>query len=160
MLANVAPVPFSGCWLWLKGVGSHGYGELIVDGRKVLAHRLSYQVFKGAIPPNHFVCHTCDVHLCVNPHHLFAGTQTDNMRDASAKGKFDFRGEVTTCKRGHVFDERNTYIRPDGRKACRICTVSRRRVTRGWDQETAFESPTVTKSEAGKRGAKARWEGA
>ncbi len=78
----------SGCWVWTAGkIGSGLYPALKVDGSMKRAHRLSYEHFKGDIPEGYFVCHHCDNKQCVNPDHLFVGTNSDNMKDMYSKGK-------------------------------------------------------------------------
>jgi hypothetical protein len=74
------------CWLW-EGTRSRGYGQFRMDRRGVLAHRLAWVFTNGSIPNGMFVCHHCDVKLCVNPSHLFIGTHADNMRDRNEKGR-------------------------------------------------------------------------
>jgi hypothetical protein len=56
------------------------------------AHRASYEAFKGPIPDGMHVLHQCDVTECVNPDHLFLGTQLDNVRDMMTKGRAKKRG--------------------------------------------------------------------
>jgi hypothetical protein len=84
------------CWIWAASMrggrgaaGSYGQFTLWRDGRQihVCAHRVSWVLANGSIPDDASVLHRCDVRLCVNPAHLFLGTQRDNMRDASAKGR-------------------------------------------------------------------------
>lgn len=75
------------CWLWLGCKLSKGYGQLTVNGNKHLAHRFSWELFFGPIPAELFVLHHCDVPACVNPAHLWLGTNADNMRDRNAKGR-------------------------------------------------------------------------
>jgi hypothetical protein len=75
------------CWLWQLGTHGHGYGTAVFDGKSIDAHRLSFQAFKGKIPPGLLVCHTCDVPACCRPSHLFLGTHQDNSDDMAAKGR-------------------------------------------------------------------------
>lgn len=83
------PEPNTGCWLLLCGTAnSFGYGKWGVGVRKQrYAHRLAYVAAYGPIPPGMVVCHKCDVSACVNPDHLFAASQGDNIRDCVAKGR-------------------------------------------------------------------------
>lgn len=81
------PEPNSGCWLWLGGTQSQGYGVLGPKNAKVLASRFAYEKYRGPVPAKLHVLHKCDTPSCVNPDHLFVGTRRDNMQDASRKGR-------------------------------------------------------------------------
>lgn len=87
-----SPVPESGCWIWEGSVGSHGYGDLTISNKHLLAHRVSYEAYVGEIPTGMFVMHTCDVRSCVNPAHLVVGTNKDNMKDKCMKGRWAGQG--------------------------------------------------------------------
>lgn len=83
------------CWLWTGGLksgrgGKLRYGLIAAGGHaggSMTAHRVSWELHRGPIPPGMKVLHKCDVPSCVNPEHLFLGTQRDNVYDCMAKGR-------------------------------------------------------------------------
>jgi hypothetical protein len=76
-----------GCWLWLGGKDGDGYGLLEVYGKGFRAHRLAYEHWHGPIGEGLYVLHRCDDPSCVNPDHLWMGTQAENIADMYAKGR-------------------------------------------------------------------------
>jgi len=85
LLDKVAFVPGHACWWWLGATGHSGYGTLWNGEKYDRPHRMAFMLYRGPIPDGCMVLHTCDNPACVNPAHLFLGTQSDNMRDMHAK---------------------------------------------------------------------------
>lgn len=77
------------CWIWTGAHMSNGYGSIgsCAKGRRLLAHRVSWELHNGPIPDGLCALHRCDNRTCVNPNHLFLGTYKDNALDMHAKGR-------------------------------------------------------------------------
>ena len=99
--------PTSGCHEYQGGLNK-GYGVFSVNGKTKLAHRVAYELFKGGIPLNLHVCHTCDNPKCCNPDHLFVGTAAENMSDKVKKGRqakwtTQWMGIITEDQQAEIF---------------------------------------------------------
>jgi len=89
------PVPFAGCHIWTGGTNKRGYGVISLGGQLAgMAHRAAWEVRNGAIPDGMHVLHRCDTPSCVNPDHLFLGTNRDNINDKVAKGRAKLGNKV------------------------------------------------------------------
>ena len=90
---KIAPSDKNGCQNWIGCLSDGRYGAFIIGSRingtrkRCNAHRLSYELFVGKIPEGMCILHKCDNVKCVNPKHLFLGTQKDNMKDMQNKGR-------------------------------------------------------------------------
>jgi hypothetical protein len=78
------------CWLWTGSKVKGGYGQLELQGKRQLAHIVSYRLANADYDKAKCVCHKCDIPSCVNPEHLFLATQSENMKDCVAKGRGGF----------------------------------------------------------------------
>lgn len=121
------------CWSWTAAKTRDGYGKISIGGYRrswILAHRLSWRLHCGPIPEGLFVLHHCDSPSCMNPRHLFLGTQADNVRDMDMKGRRSYetgsRGEANgsaKLARGEVLKIRNSSL--PNRELAKLYSVTR-----------------------------------
>jgi hypothetical protein len=77
----------NGCWEWHRALTGAGYGNYWAHGKWILAHRFAWERLHGPIPEGLHACHRCDNRKCVNPEHLFLGSQLENIKDMDRKGR-------------------------------------------------------------------------
>jgi hypothetical protein len=136
---KVVFIPFHECWQWIGTTKSYKYGGFRLNGLFIGAHRASWILFHGAIPKGEgwhgtCVCHKCDNPLCVNPRHLFLGSNRDNALDMVRKGRNRFdrfasgshSRAKTHCPKGHAYSGENLKIK-DNKRWCNTCLRERAR---------------------------------
>ena len=132
-MLRVSPEPNTGCWLWTGDYNRAGYGRVSVDGRNRLAHRAVWTLSGRCCIDGKCVCHRCDQPACVNPDHLFLGTQLDNIRDMVSKRRgSNAHAKKLNCPKGHPYDASNTLFSRDSRRSrmarkCRTCRNEQQR---------------------------------
>lgn len=100
------------CWLW-KGNICAGYGQMVFNGKHARAHRVSWVLHHGEILNGLHVLHKCDVSICVNPEHLFLGTNLENSTDRHRKGRYGKKlswGKVELIRKEYLLDRVNMSI--------------------------------------------------
>ena len=87
-LSFVPKLPKKKCWIWQGSINGNGYGRLYDNYNHIAAHRLAIILHtQSFISKKQFVCHKCNTPLCVNPNHLYIGTQSENMLQAQKEGR-------------------------------------------------------------------------
>lgn len=109
------------CWPWLGSVVRQGRGTIWLNGKTTLASHLSLALVNRPRPfEMAMACHSCDQPNCVNPSHLWWGTNRQNILDASSKGRLSGQ-QLTHCKKGHSLEGDNVRITPTGQRSCKKC---------------------------------------
>lgn len=132
LIRNTQP-NLNGCWEWTLLRNPQGYGNTTCGTIRSSAHRISYAAFNGPVPAGLVVCHHCDNPPCINPAHLYIGTQEENAHDCMEKGRANFPQELEFCKKGlHKMEgynvlnakkeRRGNYWR--GGRQCRACKMA------------------------------------
>ena len=146
-MASVVINAQSACWEWRPGESrSNRYGHFYWRGVTRRPSRVSYSWFVGPVS-GVCVLHRCDNPRCINPLHLFAGSQKDNVDDAMRKGRHSYAAAkaATACRRGHPLSGENLRLKARGdgiRRLCRECSrVAGRRhdAKRGWRRNKQHE---------------------
>lgn len=108
-------IPETDCWWWTASLNNKGYGQFWLEGKMWRAHRASWELHVGGIPEGMCVLHKCDNPTCINPEHLFLGTQLENIEDRDTKGRqvagtsLGERHGMTSLTESQVLDIRAMY---------------------------------------------------
>jgi|SRR5882724_3589651 len=112
------------CWLWQKEINKNGYGVIYVLRTGKLAHRISYQTFKGPIMEHVLHISSCPNRCCINPDHLYDGNPYENAQDTIKVGHH-FQVNKIYCPQGHPYNSENTYTNSEGKRQCKTCIKER-----------------------------------
>lgn len=118
----------NGCWEWTGNTTSRprgtGYGGMIINGKRIKAHRYSFAAFNGPLIPGLTIHHKCYNTLCVNPDHLVQLTNKENILDGN--GFTAKNARKTHCPRGHAYSEENIYWHTNRNGLGRLCKTCMR----------------------------------
>jgi len=86
-IARFAVRAENGCLEWTGALNDAGYARMNIDKRNVRVHRLNWELTRGPVPAGVHVLHRCDNRKCIDPLHMFLGSDADNVKDMMAKGR-------------------------------------------------------------------------
>lgn len=134
----------TGCWNYTGCKSKSGYSRVNYNGRCINGQRALWQFLYGELPKYTHVLHHCDNRLCVNPAHLFVGTNQDNVSDKIKKGRgvnpiATLNKNKSHCKNGHEYTEDNTWYESNGSRHCKTCNKERQKVRRLRKSLTKYE---------------------
>lgn len=132
----------TGCWEWQGARNTLDYGQVVINDKRIMVHRLMYWTGVKDFDKSLDVCHTCDNPPCCNPAHLWIGDPKTNSRDCVQKGRH-YKASNTHCPRGHSYAEHGVRHGKQKWRHCRVCILGRSRVAQGWPEDLAYSLPKV-----------------
>jgi hypothetical protein len=122
----------SGCWLWTASVGSHGYGQLYYKDHEIPipSHQVAWLLHRGEIPKGLSVLHKCNNKLCVNPNHLYLGTDLDNTHDKITAGTMYYGDHLRKLSEDQIQEIRNLKGKKKQWEIARMFGISQPNVSR------------------------------
>lgn len=121
---NIYTLKSESCWDWTGYLNVYGYGQLTILGKKKLAHRISYEIYRGPIPNGMVIDHTCQNKKCVNPDHLEVVTNAENIR----RRNHILWSSRNGCNKGHGIQK--IYVDSKDRRKCKECDSLRHKEKR------------------------------
>lgn len=142
-----------GCLLWVRGKDRDGYGVFSLYGASRRAHRLAYELMRGPIPDGLVIDHLCKMPACINPSHMEAVTNGENVR--RGEGPYAVNARKTHCVNGHELTEENSYGPPSA-PTVRYCRTCRRLRGRERDRRRRTADPAGENRKRAERKLRAR----
>lgn len=135
------PDPKTGCWLWAGGLDKKGYGRIGFRRRAIKATWVSVYFYNDTPRGSKHVLHKCDNPSCVNPFHLYLGTNDDNVRDKLERRRHAKHG-VNQCLSGHKYSEHGFLVNGRNNRTSRRCRICVNKYAREYARKRKLASKT------------------